>query len=148
MKRKIFIFGNCLPSNLIPEKTTEMRHQLKKEGLGELQTTLYVSSSASCYKTADLINEKVNGNNLHRTDGIPSSKLYPPKLLAEIVQGKENHHQIVVLVVNYSTDGLIGLLKNLGSSGKNILGLVHRQKVKLEKDIIFLDQASGSLQIL
>lgn len=144
MKRKIVIFGNHLPENMILEKTKKVRQQLEKERLSGLQTTTYVSDSSRCYKHADLVNEQLYGDNLHRANGLVHSKLRPPELLAETIQNEKNQHRIVVLVVNYSVDGLTELLKKLGAD-QCILDLA--QTINLEEDIAYFDQKNNSLQV-
>jgi hypothetical protein len=147
MKRNIIIFGNHMPFDVLLVKIKEVKKQLNKEGIDEQQTTIYVSDSARCYKTADDVSPRLNGNNFHRTDGIVTSKLYTPFELSQLVQDDEhNFFQIVILVVNYSTEGIVELFKQLGAASCTV-ELAIRLEIDLTKNVIYFRQEDSSLQM-
>lgn len=147
MKRKIFIFGNHLPENRILEKAQLVRQQIVKEELGSLQTTTFTSDLPRCYKNADSLRVPLYSDNRYRAKGLLGSKLYSPALLAEAIQnGDENQHRIAIAVVNYSEEGVIELLKELGAD-QCVLDLVSRLRVNLEENVIHFDQEDNSLQL-
>ena len=155
MERIIIIFGNPLPEKLkekekekemevISLKAQNIRKYLIEKNLGHLQTTIFVSKLHNCYKRADIISELLYGNRRHRSYG-HLSEVCSPKMLADQIQDdKQNFHKIVVVVVSYSNDELLDLLKRLGFE-KESLALV--SAIDLKKDVIYLDQEKNQFLV-